>query len=114
MEVIITWHNDQFNVELASRPGAEAFLSVKGCRIVDGTKGPFVSYPATKNTTTGKWWSHCWGSDAFNAVVLSKAQASMPSKAPARRQAAPAGGGGADMDEIPFADPLKGCKSLAL
>jgi hypothetical protein len=84
--ITITWHGDQFNVELASKEGAEAFLSVKGCRIVDGTKGPFVSYPATKNTNTGKWWSHCWGSDAFNAVVLSKAQAGMP-KAPARATA---------------------------
>lgn len=98
MNVIITWHNDQFNVELASKPGAEAFLSIKGCRIADGSKGPFVSYPATKNATTGKWWNHCWGSDAFNAVVLEKAQASKPQQA-ARRQA-PAG----DMDDssIPF------------
>jgi hypothetical protein len=97
--ITITWHGDQFNIELASKDGAEAFLSVKGCRIVEGSKGPFVSYPATKNANTGKWWQHCWGSDAFNAVVLSKAQASMPSKAPAR---APARSAQGDDDGIPF------------
>lgn len=95
--ITITWHGDQFNVELSSKPGQEAFLSIKGCRIVDGTKGPFVSYPATKNATTGKWWNHAWGSDAFNAVVLSKAQEAMP-KAPSRRQAAPVD----DDSSIPF------------
>jgi DNA-binding cell septation regulator SpoVG len=76
MEILLTWHGDEFNVELASKAGAEAFLSVKGCRIVDGSKGPFVSYPATKNTSTGKWWQHAWGSEKFNAAVLEKAQAS--------------------------------------
>jgi hypothetical protein len=90
MHVITTWHGDQFNVELASKEGAEPFLSVKGCRIVEGSKGAFVSYPATKNATTGKWWSHVWGGEKFNAVVLSKAQESMP-KAGSKRPAPPAG-----------------------
>lgn len=96
MNIIITWHGDQFNAELASKEGAEPFLSIKGCRIVDGTKGAFVSWPATKNTNTGKWWSHVWGSDRFNAAVLEKALASRPSdRAPARRRAD-------DGEDIPF------------
>lgn len=114
MNVITTWHGDQFNVELASREGEEPFLSVKGCRIVDGQNGPFVSYPATKNANTGKWWQHAWGSEKFNAVVLSKAQASMPRKSAALAQKPnkPSAGSG-DMDDVPFADPLKGVRALA-
>lgn len=76
MHITIENHGDQFNVNLSSKEGAEAFLSIKGCRIVQGSKGPFVSYPATKNSNTGKWWNHVWGSEKFNAVVLEKAQAS--------------------------------------
>lgn len=102
MNIVITWHGDQFNVELASKEGAEAFLSIKGARIVNGSKGEFVSWPATKNQTTGKYWNHVWASDRFNAVVLPKALESQP-KAPSRRQAAPAGGGGSDDSDIPFA-----------
>lgn len=87
MEILITWHgSEQFNVELASREGAEAFLSIKGCRIVNGNNGPFVGWPATKNANTGKWWNHVWASDKFAAAVLEKAQESQPRQsAPSRR-----------------------------
>jgi hypothetical protein len=87
MEITVQWFNDQFNVGIASKEGREPFLSIKGCRIVDGQKGAFVSWPATKNQSTGKYWSHAWASDDFNAVVLEKAQASAPS----RKSAAGAG-----------------------
>jgi hypothetical protein len=80
MEISVQWFNDQFNVGIASKEGREPFLSIKGCRIVDGSKGAFVSWPATKNQSTGKYWSHAWASDDFNAVVLEKAQASAPSR----------------------------------
>jgi hypothetical protein len=100
MDIQIKWFDGQFNVILASALGKEPFLEIKGARIVDGQNGPFVSWPATKNASTGKWWSHVYASDAFNGVVLSKAQATMPAKAPARRQAASAGGG-VD-DDVPF------------
>lgn len=53
--------------------GEEPFLTVKGCRIVDGPKGAFVSFPATKNQTTGKYWNHCYASKAFGDAVLKKA-----------------------------------------
>lgn len=85
MNVLITWHGDQFNVELASKEGMEPFISVKGCRIVEGSKGPFVSYPATKNEKTGKWWSHVWASEKFSAVVLEKAMESRQSEGGQRR-----------------------------
>jgi hypothetical protein len=95
MEIQITFHGDQFNVELASKPGAEAFLSIKGCRLVNGSNGPFVSWPATKNSNTGKWWQHCWASEKFAAVVLEKAQASQPKQESPRMSR----DGG---DDIPF------------
>jgi hypothetical protein len=98
MEISITWHSDNFNVDLASKPGKDAFLSIKGCRLVNGSNGPFVSYPAKKNEQTGKYWNHCWGSQEFNAVVLEKALASQPNKAPARTSA----GGGSDFEDAPF------------
>ncbi len=104
MEIQIEHHNDQFNVNLASKPGAEAFLSIKGVRIVSGAKGDFVSYPARKNEQTGKWWNHFWGSDAFNRAVLEKAQASMPK--------AKSGSGARADEDIPFANPLRGAKAL--
>lgn len=98
MNVTVEWHRDNFNVNIASKEGAEAFLSIKGCRIVDGAKGPFVSYPSRKNEQTGKYWNHVWASDKFNAVVLSKAQESMPKQEPRRQPAR----GGDDMSDIPF------------
>jgi hypothetical protein len=107
MNVTIEWFSDQFNVNLSSKEGADAFLSIKGCRIVEGSKGPFVSYPATKNQSTGKYWNHVWGGEKFNAVVLSKALESKPGKQ------ARSGGGGGDDSDIPFSDPLRGAKGLA-
>lgn len=83
-----------FNVNLHGKEGADPFLVVKGCRIVDGPKGPFVSGPATKNATTGKYWNHTYFGDKFSAAVLEKAGK------PAPRMSA-------DSDDIPFADPLK-------
>ena len=100
MNVTVEWHRDNFNVNIASKEGAEAFLSIKGCRIVDGAKGPFVSYPSRKNEQTGKYWNHVWASDKFNAVVLSKAQESMPKQEP--RQSQRMQRGGEDLSDVPF------------
>lgn len=85
MHITLEFHGDQFNVNLSSKPDSEAFLSIKGCRIVSGSKGDFVSYPARK-TDAGKWWSHVWGSDKFNAAVLEKYHASKPARQAPRRQ----------------------------
>lgn len=70
-----------FNVSLHGTPGAEPFLVIKGCRIVDGSNGPFVSGPATKNANTGKYWNHTYFGEKFQAAVLAKAQ-----KAPQRME----------------------------
>jgi hypothetical protein len=99
MNIEIEWHSDQFNINLASKPGVEAFISIKGCRLVDGNDGQFIGYPATKNTNTNKWWRHVWGSDKFNAAVLEKVLATQP-----RQNSAPRGRRQAEDDgeDIPF------------
>ena len=63
----------------------EAFLVVMGCRIVDGREGRFISWPATKNEKTGKYWNHVWAGEAFAAAVLAEAEKTQPrSDAPSR------------------------------
>jgi DNA-binding cell septation regulator SpoVG len=92
MEISIE-HKDgkypSFNVHLSSKAGADPFLTIRGCRIVDGSKGQFVSYPSRKQDD-GKYWNHIWANDKFNAMVLEKATAGKkPSKS-------------SDDDDIPF------------
>lgn len=88
----------------------EPFLEIKGCRIVSGKNGDFVSWPAYKNESTGKWYPHIYSVDAFGALVLEAALKTRPAKEPEpepdpRPARAPAkdAGGFADMDDdIPF------------
>ena len=95
MEIRIKWHGDQFNVELASGPDKDEFLSVKGCRLKEYEGKQFVATPATKSEKTGKWWNHAWFSDAFQSQVIKLAQESQPRSEPS--------GGGIDPDDsIPF------------
>jgi DNA-binding cell septation regulator SpoVG len=93
MHITIQWFNDQFNVHLSSAEGKDDFLSIKGCRVVDGRDGPFISWPATKNQSTGKYWNHVWANEKFAAVVLAKANEARQTKQP--RQDVPD-------DDIPF------------
>lgn len=100
MNITIKWFDGKypsFNLNLASKEGAEDFLSIKGCRIATGKNGEFVAYPSTKKND-GTYWNHAWGSEKFNEVVLAKALESRPAaSAPSGR--APA----ADFeDSIPF------------
>jgi DNA-binding cell septation regulator SpoVG len=84
MEIIIEWQDSkypQFNLSLASKPGNDPFLVVKGCRIVDGKDGEFVSGPSTKGNT-GKYWNHTYMSKDFAAVVLEKAKECQPNQQP--------------------------------
>ena len=88
MHISIEWFDGkfpQFNVSLAGAPDREPFLTIKGCRIVDGAKGRFISWPATKNEKTGKYWNHVWAGEAFAAAVLAEAEKTQPrSDAPSR------------------------------
>lgn len=73
MHIQVKWFDNQFNVELYSKPNGDPFLTIKGCRIVNGNKGEFVSWPATKNQNTGKFWNHAYASEAFAQHVLDEA-----------------------------------------
>lgn len=68
------------NVGLSSAEGREPFLEIKGCRIVSGAKGEFISWPSRKQDD-GKYWNHVWGSEEFQAAVLKEAQKSAPKAA---------------------------------
>lgn len=100
MNIGIEHHNnDQFNVTLTSPGGSEPFLTVKGCRIIQGQNGPFVSWPA-KKMDSGKYWNHVYTSRAFGDAVVAaynKSKAAAPAPRPASRAPArPAD------DDVPF------------
>ena len=108
MNISVEWREGKypsFNVSLASKDGAEPFLTIRGCRIGDGQKGAFVSYPAKKNEQTGKWWNHAWANDEFNRVVLEKAMAAMSPKKSRQAEVSAE-------EDIPFANPLRGVRAL--
>ncbi len=89
MHITIETYEKSFNVCLSSKAGLEPFLTIKGCRIVDGAKGPFVSWPATKSERAGKYWNHVWANDKFQQAVIEEYDKAMAAAAPkkaARRQ----------------------------
>lgn len=99
MHITVKWFNKQFNISLHRKEGDPEFLSVKGCRLANGSDGEFVSMPSTKNEQTGKYWNHAWADEKFSEYVLQLAKASQPQQsAPQKsRQAAPPLG-----EDIPF------------
>lgn len=81
MQINCTWFGDNFNVELSSQQGKEPFLVIKGCRIKDGQKGEFVSWPANPpKEHGGKWWNHVYASEAFAVAVIEAAKKAQPAK----------------------------------
>lgn len=87
MHIEIERHGDQFNIALSTAKGKQSFLVIKGCRIKDGSKGRWVSGPATKNGD--KWWNHTFMSEQFQAAVIAAHDAGQPKQRAAH-------------DEIPF------------
>lgn len=97
MHVSIEHHDGKypsFNVQLASEEGVEPFLIIKGCRIAQGSKGEFISWPSTKKDD-GKYWNHCYATDKFNQHVLQCVHASKP---PTKAKPAPSN----DDSDVPF------------
>ena len=94
MHITIEHFDKQFNVGLASKEGKEPFIVIKGCRIVDGSKGRFVSWPA-KKLDSGKYWNHIYATEAFGVAVIQAHDASMPKPAPRGRAQEPD-------DDVPF------------
>jgi DNA-binding cell septation regulator SpoVG len=92
MQITIEHHDKQFNVALSSSAGKEPFLVIKGCRLMNGSKGEFVSWPARKQDD-GRWWNHVYASEDFQKAVLDAVHASQPKRPSAPRD---------DMDRVPF------------
>ena len=88
MHITIEHHRDQFNVSLSSAQGKEAFLVIKGCRIKDGDKGRWISFPA-KKLDSGKWWNHVYASEGFQAAVLKAYDESGDTRTHAEQKRAP-------------------------
>lgn len=80
MHISIKQYEKSFDVLLHSTADSEAFLTIKGCRVVQGKNGAFVSMPATKNESTGKWWNHVYCSPEFQDAVLKKVKPAAPAK----------------------------------
>lgn len=98
MEISVKWFGNGFNVNLANN--GNDFLSIKGCRIVSGSKGEFVSYPSQKKQDGSGYWNHVWASEKFNEHILKLAKESQPQQqqsAPAKRPAP-----NLDTEDIPF------------
>lgn len=81
MEIRTIWQTKskwpQFNLELSSTVGGDAFLVVKSCQIANGKNGPFVSGPSIKKQD-GAYFNLTFMSTGFQAAVLKKAQESQP------------------------------------
>lgn len=69
MHITIEHYRDQFNVSLSSAQGKEPFVTIKGCRVMSGNKGRWISFPA-KKLDSGKWWNHVYASDGFQEAIL--------------------------------------------
>lgn len=104
MQIITEWQDGQypsFNLELASKEGSDPFIKIRGCKIMSGKNGEFVSYPSRK-LDSGKYWNHVYGSDAFNAAVLSEAKKTQPAQQVPQKAKDAAGGFENFEDDIPF------------
>ena len=83
MEISVKWLDGKypsFNIGLSSAAGKDPFIEIKGCKIMNGSSGEFISYPSKKNEQTGKYWNHVYGSPEFNEAVMKKALASKPTE----------------------------------
>ncbi len=105
MHVTVKWFDGKypsFNLNLHKAEGQTEFLSIKGCRIVSGSNGDFVSFPSTKKDD-GKYWNHAWANEQFAEYVLKLANESKPQKSPEQRSAQGSTRSNDLHDDIPFA-----------
>jgi hypothetical protein len=68
-----------YSLNLHSGEGKEPFMTIKGCRLIDGTNGPFVSFPSHKDDKD-KYWPHVWASDGFHVEAIKAMRAATPAK----------------------------------
>jgi len=73
MKLSIAWHDDKFNIEFTRPNEDKAFLSIKGCKIVEGKSGPFISMPSSPKKSGG-FWNHAWADEKFQSAVMQMAR----------------------------------------
>ena len=89
MHISVKWFDGKypsFNINLHRAEGQPEFLSIKGCRLANGSSGEFVAMPSTKNQQTDKYWNHAWADEKFADYVLGLAQASKPNGQPQKQK----------------------------
>jgi DNA-binding cell septation regulator SpoVG len=97
MHINIEWRTGKypsFNIHLATKEGKDAFMTIRGCKIIESEKGQFVSFPSRK-MDDGKYWNHVWSSKDFNDHVLNLALESQPKEESRSSK-------DDDSDDIPF------------
>jgi len=68
-----------YTIRLHSAEGKEPFLEIKDCRIIDGSKGRFISFPARKDDKD-KWWPYLYASDGFQVEAIKAMDAATPAQ----------------------------------
>lgn len=66
-----------YTIRLHSAEGREPFLEIKECRIIDGSKGRFISFPARKDDKD-KWWPYLYASEGFQVEAIKAMDAATP------------------------------------
>ena len=66
-----------YDVMFATAEGKEPFVTIKDCKLVDGSKGQFVGTPSRKDDKD-KWWPMVYMSDACQAEVIKAMNAAAP------------------------------------
>lgn len=69
-----------YTVKLSSGEGREPFLEIKDLKIIDGSKGRFVGFPARKDEKGGvtKYWPYLYASEAFQVGLMKAMDAATP------------------------------------
>lgn len=84
---------------LALTKGDKVLMVVKGCKLVSGQNGQFVSGPSTK-MDDGKWFNYLFMDKQFGDYVSKLAIEAMPAQT--AQQAAPQRQAVADTSDVPF------------
>jgi hypothetical protein len=69
-----------YTIKLASGEGREPFLELKDCKVIEGSKGRFVGFPARKEDKGGvtKYWPYMYASEAFQIELIKAMDAATP------------------------------------
>jgi hypothetical protein len=90
-----------YTIRLATAEGRAPFLEIKDCRLIEGGKGRFVSFPARKDDKD-KWWPHVYASDAFQVELIKAMDAATPRQDTRTLGQMRKGSAGDEDQDVPF------------